>query len=166
MSPPAVSVERRVVGTPADVFGYFTDPTKHVLWLGSWVDLDPRPGGAYVVHFDDTTRIAGEYLVVDPPSRIVLTWGWESRHPTPGGLERVPPGSTRVEIQFVADGAETIVKVLHSGLDTAEQSDFTTTGWTHYLTRLDSILDPRSGAPGPDDLARLLASTERDDDPT
>jgi len=54
-----VEVTHRVNGTPEEAFVYFTDPAKHAEWQGTWVDLDPRPGGVYVVHFNEQSREIG-----------------------------------------------------------------------------------------------------------
>ena len=43
--------------------------------------------------------VIGEYLEVDPPNRVVFTWGFEGTEPF------VEPGSTRVEVTLERDGA-------------------------------------------------------------
>lgn len=152
----SVEVERRVVGNAVEAFAYFTDPAKHLTWQGISVELDPRPGGVYVVHFNDRTRVRGQYLVVDPPRRLVLAWGWESVDEFPGGTRELAPGSTTVEVSFVEDGAETIIRLRHSGLPTEAASGLTTSGWTAYLDRLTAVLAGEE--PGPDPLPLYLAT--------
>ena len=46
----------------------------------------------------------GEYVEVDPPSRVVFTWGWEDQETA------VPPGSSTVEITLTPDGEGTKVR--------------------------------------------------------
>lgn len=162
MSPAAgriVEVERRVPGSPEAAFAYFTDPAKHLLWQGIRVDLDPRPGGAYIVHFNERSSVQGEYVVVEPHERIVLAWGWESADEFPPGTPELPPRSTTVEISFISDGDATIVRVRHSGLPTERSFDFTTQGWGVYLDRLRAALS--HDAPDADPLPAYLAGLPR-----
>lgn len=154
-----VEVEHRVPGSPQDAFAYFTDPAKHVLWQGVRADLDARPGGVYIVHLNDRTRVRGEYLVVEPPRRIVLAWGWESEDEFPQGTQELPPGSTTVEISFIEDGKATIIRLRHAGLPTDRAFDLTTSGWTIYLGRLGVVL--RGDANGPDPILAVLAALPR-----
>jgi uncharacterized protein YndB with AHSA1/START domain len=71
---------------------------------------------------------AGNYVEVDPPHRVVFTWGWE-------GSEEVPPGSSTVAFTLTAEGDETIVELVHSGLP-GGQSDEHVRGWTYFVGRL------------------------------
>lgn len=151
-----VEVQRRVRASPATAFSYFTEPSKHVLWNGVRAELDPRPGGAYIVHLNEQTRVRGEYIEVDPPKRILLSWGWESTDQFPSGTRDIPPGSTIVEILFVPDGDGTIIRLLHRGLATSASVELTQSGWGLYLGRVD---EAASGLdPGADPLIALLAS--------
>ncbi len=145
-----VEIEHRVRGKAEEAFVYFTDADKHAEWQGAWVDLDPRPGGAYVVHFNEQSRIRGEFVEIDPPKRIVLAWGYESESQFPlPGMRDVPPLSTTVEISFVEDGEETLIRVRHSGLPTDGAWEFTTFGWTRYLDRLVIVMRGESAGPDP-----------------
>src|SRR5256885_7118514 len=72
----AIAREITIDAPPEIVFSYFTDPTRHVLWQGTEVELDPRPGGALRISFGPGWVAVGEYLEVEPPTRLVYTWGW------------------------------------------------------------------------------------------
>lgn len=153
-----LEVERRVPGSPAEAFSYFTDSDKHARWQGISAELDPRPGGAYIVRFNEHSRVRGEFLVVDAPRRLVLSWGWETDTETeyPPGAELTPACSTTVEITFVEDGDSTVVRVVHSGLPAPRAFEFTTYGWRTYLDRLEELA---GGAdPGADPLPGYLAT--------
>jgi uncharacterized protein YndB with AHSA1/START domain len=67
-------------------------------------------------------------IVVDPPTRIVFTWGWE-------GNPDLPPGSSIVEVTLV-DGEGTIVRLRHSGLPDENWRQMHVGGWRRYLERL------------------------------
>src|SRR5258708_8971122 len=84
--------------------------------------------------------VLGEYVLVEPPSRVVFTWGWE-------GNPDLPPGSTTVEVTLVPDGEGTIVRLKHGGLPDANWREQHVGGWRRYL---DPLARPRPRRhPGP-----------------
>jgi uncharacterized protein YndB with AHSA1/START domain len=124
-----------VVSAPPDVvFSYFTDAKKHLLWQGTDVDIDPRPGGHLRIEFGPGYVALGTYIEVEPPVRLVYTWGWEHE-----GSSAVPAGSSIVEITLTADGDATIVRLRHSGLPT-DTHDFHGDGWSEGLGRLRAAI--------------------------
>jgi uncharacterized protein YndB with AHSA1/START domain len=149
-----ITVERRMEGPPEDVFPYFTDPARHVLWQGIDAELDPKPGGVYLVRMTRHSRVRGRYVEVDFPRRIVLEWGIEAEPDAdfPAVVYTVPPGSTLVEISFIPEGDSTIVRVVQSGLRDDAASGFTTLGWSGYLDRLTRVTAGDDA--GPDPFAR------------
>jgi uncharacterized protein YndB with AHSA1/START domain len=149
----ALEIERRVPAPPETVFSYFTDPEKHQLWQGVAAELDARPGGRYLVHFSERGRVRGEYLVVDPPRRLVLTWGWEGDEAIPQQITAITPGSSTVEIEFVPDGDETVLRLRHSGLP--PDDSFFAMGWNLYLPRLAAAATGEDA--GPDPLSAAFA---------
>lgn len=82
--------------------------------MGVGAQLDARPGGLVRINVDGEHFAAGEYVEFLPPHRLVFTWGWE-------GQDSIPPGSTSVEIELVADGAGTLLRLRHSALPNAEE---------------------------------------------
>ena len=150
-APPGTEViehEVRVAASPETVFGFFTDPAKLVEWMGSEAIVDPRPGGALRIAFQPAllpfeSAVLGEFVELEPHSRIVFTWGWELE------LLAVPPQSTEVEVSLTPDDDGTIVRLVHRRLPAAAV-DFHTFGWTHYLARLGVVA--AGGDPGPDPL--------------
>lgn len=115
------------IDAPRDkVFDYFTDSEKLLRWMGDSAQLDPVPGGQYVVAFKEGWISRGEFVQVTRPERIVYTVGWE------GNIE-FPPGSTRVEITLSAEGGGTRLLLRHYGppADGLERK-----GWGQYLERL------------------------------
>lgn len=150
MGPLTVSAEVRIEAPPERVFLFLTDPEKLVRWKGVDAALDPSPGGEYRVNVTRRNHAVGEYVVVDPPRRVVFTWGWE-------GDDRLPPGSSTVEIELVPDGDGTLVRLTHSGLpegtDAAQLE-----GWEHFLPRLAIVAS--GGDPGPDPWAQPRGGME------
>ena len=149
-----VEVEHRVGGSPETVFEYFIDPEKHRRWMGAEAELDARPGGVYRVTFGPQVWVRGEYVTVEPPHRLVLTWGFEGTVPLPQGLQDVPAGSSTVEFSFVPDGDGTIIHVRHTGLPSDAAREEHDLGWKIYPARLAIVL--LGDDPGPDpSLARI-----------
>jgi uncharacterized protein YndB with AHSA1/START domain len=151
----AIELEHRVGGSPETVFSYFTDAAKHGRWMGAEVELDPKPGGIYRVTMAPGVFVRGEFLVVEPPHRLLFTWGWDGEIDLPRGLKQVAPGSSAVEFRFVADGDGTIIRIRHLGLPSEESRWTHTLGWNGYVPRLDAILT--GGDPGEDPLLELAA---------
>jgi uncharacterized protein YndB with AHSA1/START domain len=139
-----VEIERRIEAPREEVFVYLTDPDKYTRWMGMAAELDPRPGGFYRVRMNRDTVALGEYVAVEPPSRVVFTWGWE-------GDAAVPPGSTTVEITLRDEGEGTILRLRHSGFTTDEAAASHREGWAMYVERLS--VATAGGDPGQDPTA-------------
>jgi len=135
-----ITHEVRVAARPDTVFAFFTDPEKMVRWKGKTVQLDARVGGAYRIDFNGRDIAVGEYTAIEPPNRLVFTWGWE-------GSDGTPPWSSTVEVTLTADGDETIVRLVHSDLPEGAGAAHAE-GWNLYLPRLAIVAV--GGDPGPD----------------
>jgi uncharacterized protein YndB with AHSA1/START domain len=146
-----VEREVRVEAPPERVFPYFTDPEKMVRWIGVGATLDPRPGGVFWVDTKSDYFFEGKYIAIEPHSRVVFTWGYAN---FPDEENPLPPGSSRVEVELVPDGAATIVRLTHRV--PAQLDAFHAVGWEHYLGRLAIVA--AGGDPGPDPLPELLES--------
>jgi len=151
-----IDLERRIRARPETVFAFFTDPEKYRLWQGIGASLEPHPGGRYQVDYTRQlhVRCCGRYLVVEPPHRIVFTWGWDPEPGLPLGIGEVSPDSTTVEITLVPDGEETILRLRHSGLPTEEAETMHGAQWPIYLDRLATAV--AGGDPGPDQVYMML----------
>ena len=136
--------EVRVAAPREEVFRYFTDPDKMILWhaRAAWVDL--RPGGEFRIDITDGHMARGEFLEIDPPRRVVFSWGWD-------GSTELPPGASRVEITFADVGeGDTLMRLVHTGIP-QNLRDGNVSGWDHYLPRLQ--LAASGQRPGPDPWA-------------
>jgi uncharacterized protein YndB with AHSA1/START domain len=138
----AIEREVRIDASPETVFEFFTDPAKMVRWKGTTATLDPRPGGVYRVQMNEQTIALGEYVEVDPPNRVVFTFGWE------GDYASTPPGASTVEITLTPDGDGTLVRLVHTGLPTPEAVEAHGVGWDQYMPRL--VIAAAGGDAGPD----------------
>jgi uncharacterized protein YndB with AHSA1/START domain len=147
LRPSQLVIEREVhiAASPETVFEFFTDPAKMVQWKGAQATLDPRPGGVYRVEMNEQAIALGEYVEVDPPNRVVFTWGWE------GDYASTPPGSSTVEITLTQVDDGTLVRLVHTGLPTPESAEAHGQGWDQYIPRLaiaaaggDAGVDPNA----------------------
>lgn len=136
-----VIVERRIAALPETVFSFFTDRDRWLSWMGVDGRFAFQPGGDYRTQVTGDNHAAGTFLEVDPPRRLVFTWGWE------GGDQSVPAGSSTVEISLVPDGDGTLLRLVHTGLPSQARVPHGE-GWNHYLDRL--ALRAEGGDPGPD----------------
>jgi uncharacterized protein YndB with AHSA1/START domain len=121
----------RIAAPPEVVFPYFTDPALVVKWIADAALLDARPGGTFSLDVGGNPA-RGEYVEVDPPRRVVFTWGIEGR----GDF---PPGSSTVEVVLLAVGEETLVTLTHRDLPTEDYRRSHLDGWSERLGVLAGV---------------------------
>jgi uncharacterized protein YndB with AHSA1/START domain len=139
-----LAIQRLVIHAPTDeVFRYFVDPELFGQWMAGGAALDPRPGGLVRWTHPNGDTVSGRYVEIDPPRRLVFTYGWERSE------VEIPPGSTTVEIRLMsqADGS-TVVTLVHRGLD-GRAADAHRGGWAHYLNRLRRTAEGEHVGPDP-----------------
>jgi uncharacterized protein YndB with AHSA1/START domain len=134
-----IRIERRIDAPPSAVYRYLTESSLWSRWQGRSADLDPVAGGRFQVQMAEDQIVEGTYVAVEPDTRVVITWGWRG-HP------RMPPGTTTVEFQLVADGSGTIVRLTHQGIP-VDDLPLHRQGWTMFLPRLATAV--AGGDPGP-----------------
>jgi uncharacterized protein YndB with AHSA1/START domain len=118
-----------LIRAPAElVFGFFTDSELYPRWMGREATLDPRPGGIYRCVVHDEATVLGEYVVVEPPRRVVFTWGFE-------GGSGVPAGSSTVSVTLTPVPDGTLLRLVHTGLPHPALAGHDE-GWTGYLAQL------------------------------
>jgi uncharacterized protein YndB with AHSA1/START domain len=137
-----VELTRRIEAPPEIVYLYFTEPERFRSWLGVGAELDPRPGGDYRIDLSQERAVSacGRYIELDPPRRVVFTWGFE-------GLDGLPPGTSTVEVTLTPDDGATVVRLRHTGLPGREAGEFHVWGWDIALDRL--VVAGAGGDPGP-----------------
>jgi uncharacterized protein YndB with AHSA1/START domain len=135
-----------IAAPPEAVYPYLTRPEAIVSWMGDYAVLDAVPGGVF--HLDiNGVPVRGRYLELDPPHRLLISWGH-------AGSERLPPGSSTVEITLTATRDGTRVTVEHRDLPPDEATRHAV-GWPHFLARLTAAATGRD--PGPDPFAQTTA---------
>jgi uncharacterized protein YndB with AHSA1/START domain len=135
----AVTASVHIDAPPQRVYEYFTRPEAIVTWMGDYALLEAEPGGQFHLNIKGTP-VRGRFLHLDPPHRLLISWGYAGSHD-------LPPGTSTVEITFTADGGGTRVDLEHRDLPAAERPKHAS-GWAHYLARLQAAAAGRD--PGPD----------------
>jgi uncharacterized protein YndB with AHSA1/START domain len=132
-----VTASVRIAAPPEVVFPYFTDPALAVKWIANTAYLDARPGGTLAIDVRGNPA-RGEYVVVEPPHRVVFTWGME-------GSEDFPPGSSTVEVVLQVDEDETVVTLTHQDLPSEDYRRSHREGWGEFL----DLLAEQAGSSSP-----------------
>jgi uncharacterized protein YndB with AHSA1/START domain len=133
-----------IEATPDEVFDFLVTEDGMTAWMGQHASLDPKAGGGFAVDIAGYA-IRGEYLEVDRPSRVVVSWGM-------AGSADLPPGASTVEFTLAATSNGTRVELRHSDLPDPEV-DGHADGWAHFLPRLRVVAS--GGDAGDDEWAPL-----------
>lgn len=112
---------------PEVVFDHLVTPERMVTWMGQRAELQPVPGGVFAVGIGGAP-FRGEFVEVDRPHRVVVSWGL-------AGSSDLPPGSTRVEFTLTPTSSGTTLRLVHGGLPDKRLPGHEA-GWRHYLGRL------------------------------
>jgi uncharacterized protein YndB with AHSA1/START domain len=108
-------MERLIAAPPEHVFALWTEPEKLVKWWGpEGFDvpasaMDVRPGGRWRTTMRSAEgalhTVSGVYRTIEPPRRLVFTWGWDDDKGVRGHETEVTvtfepaPGGTRLVLQ-------------------------------------------------------------------
>jgi uncharacterized protein YndB with AHSA1/START domain len=140
--PAEVTVERHVKASPETVFEFFTDPDKWLRWQGIDATVEAWPGGTFRMDVRGDGYASGRFVIVEPPHRLVFTWGWEMPD------NPVPPGSSTVEVELIERDDGTLVRLTHRDLP-PETCDVHRIGWEHYVGRLAVVAEGHDAGPDP-----------------
>jgi uncharacterized protein YndB with AHSA1/START domain len=87
----------------ASVFAFLTDPEKILRWMGTEAQVEPQPGGLYLVNVTGARFARGSFREVVPVHRLAYSFGWD-------GSEVVPPASSLVEIDLMEQPDGTLLR--------------------------------------------------------
>jgi uncharacterized protein YndB with AHSA1/START domain len=135
-----IVVRQRIEASPSTVYRYLTESGEWSKWQGEKAVVDPWPGGIFSMTMSNGMTARGQFVELVADRRVVFTWGWVDR---PG----IPPGSTTVDIELIAEGQGTLVVLTHRSVP-EDEADLQKLGWRHYLPRLAIVA--RGDSPGPD----------------
>jgi uncharacterized protein YndB with AHSA1/START domain len=129
---PQVELTVHIAAPPEAVWELWTVPERICEWWGIKAQLDPTPGGIMRVTLAVGGVMAGRYVELDQPHRLVFRFGWEA---TPGA-PAVSPESSTVEVLLEAHEDGTLLTLRHYGLPVGEPEVQHRDGWTHFLVGL------------------------------
>src|SRR4051812_49148499 len=142
-----VERELAIDASPETVWQFFVDPEKVARWKGMRVEAyHARPGGEYRIEIIPGHVASGKFVELDPPRRLVYTWGWEAKPGEPPNA--VPPGSSTIEVELEPSAGGTLVRFVHRDLPSDDSAGSHAHGWDHYLPRL--AVAAAGGDPGRD----------------
>ena len=132
------------LGAPRErIFSTLTEPAELTKWWGPHgftipeIDLDLRVGGTYRFTMQppdgDRFHLTGEFLEIDPPSRIVYTFRWEE--PDPDDRETV----VNLLLNDLGDATELLLS--QGGFATEARVSLHRNGWTDSLEKLRELVD-------------------------
>ena len=131
--------------TPDRVFDCFVKPELLVQWMGDYARLEAVNGGEFSVDINGIL-IRGNYVRIDRPKLIEVSWGQ-------AGNAAMPPGSSQLLVTFEREGNGTQLQLHHSGL-VPDEAKKHAIGWPHFLQRLAALakgdnpgLDPWAASP-------------------
>ncbi|MGA2809881.1 MAG: SRPBCC domain-containing protein [Candidatus Acidiferrum sp.] len=124
----ALHQENVMSAAPARIYGALLDSKQFAAFSGMAAEIDPQPGGAFVMFGG---LITGRNLELTPGLRIVQAWRpshWE------------PSVYSIVRFDFRPQGADTLVILEHYGFPQGEYEHLYS-GWTgHYFAPLKKFL--------------------------
>ncbi len=134
MTDPLV-VEQHVAAAPEALWSAWTSAEGLARWWwphlpDATYEVDGKPGGGYRIESTAAgIGVQGEFLEVEEPHGLVITWQW---------LEAGVPGPVdRVAVELIRDGDGTLVRVTHL-MSEDQTHDGYRAGWTDVLNRLAS----------------------------
>lgn len=150
--------EVELAAPPEEVFQMFVDPVRLVRWIGRAAELEPRPGGRFRFEIEPGQYCEGEYVELDPPRALEVSWGWTDP------FFNLPPGSSRVRVELAPSAGGTRLRLTHDRLP-GEIRLLHDEGWSAFLGRLVAVLAgiaPEKYPTGdPRERARVLREEER-----
>jgi uncharacterized protein YndB with AHSA1/START domain len=140
MKTDSIRIARRFEASAERVFDAWIDPRKASKWLftsptseTNSTEIDARVGGKWTItdRRDGTDYVGlGEYLEIDPPRRLVFTFG----------MPQFSPQFTRVVVEIVPDGQGCILTVTQEGVP-REHAKGMEEGWEKLFDSLDDALN-------------------------
>ena len=137
----SLTLVRQIAARPAIVFDALTTPVGIACWWGPddgpvlVAETDVRVGGRFRVRFrmldGSEHESTGQYLEVDKPARLVMSWRWAH-----GGEPEEAGEESQVEIDLHPIDTGTELRFTHSRLQSEVSRDSHKQGWNGSLDKL------------------------------
>jgi uncharacterized protein YndB with AHSA1/START domain len=137
-----ILIIKRVFDAPPDaVFDAWLDREVFQSWIGpegvkcDVPLLEARVGGRYRIDMNMSDGrnipVGGEFRVIEKPSRLVFTWGWEGD----------PARTSLVTLTFHEANGKTEFALKHEGFTAKQDRDAHERGWNPPLNKLAAYLE-------------------------
>ena len=107
------------------VFEFLSQSDRWAAWWGAGSTIEPRAGGPILIRHPGAIEFVGEVREIDPPARIVFTYGNATGTP-------IPPGGSLVTIALEPIDAGTRLHLTHAFAEPAVRDEFVQ-GWRFQL---------------------------------
>jgi uncharacterized protein YndB with AHSA1/START domain len=135
-----LTIERNFAMPVEKLFDAFTQPETITKWFApenlecTEAKVDLKVGGQYSIRMDGDDEphiVVGEYLVIEPHSKLVFSWRWHTRETT-----------TRVSLAFKAlDNNNSQLLLKHDQFPDQALSDKHNQGWMGCLANLEKYIN-------------------------
>jgi len=139
-------MERLIAAPPEVVFALWTEPDKLVQWWGpDGCDvpasaMDVTPGGRWKTTMRMPSgalhTVSGVYRAIEPPRRLVFTWGWDDDNGVRGH-------ETEVTVTFEPAPGGTKLVLQQQTFETADLRDRHNLGWSSSFDCLERFAKSR-----------------------
>jgi uncharacterized protein YndB with AHSA1/START domain len=134
-----LKLEKTLNAPVAKVWKALTEGVQIPAWYGPMDEFrvevhqwDCKPGGKYRVamHAPDGNvyTCIGEFKEIKPTQRLSYTWSWEGQDPM----------DSLVVFTIAPKGGETVLRLSHTGLPSAESKEQHDQGWVGCLAQLEA----------------------------
>lgn len=139
-------LQRRFRASPDRVFHAWTQPAAlrewwcPAGWIAGNIEIDLRVAGVYRIEMvragggSPGVSVAGKFLEVRPPERLIYTWRWE------GAFAGMP--ETLVTLELRGSENDTILTLRHDNFTDAGLRQQHRSGWIAACDRLDRLMTP------------------------
>ncbi len=122
---------------PGDLFDHWIDPGRLCLWWPQAAEVEPRPGGAYLLGWPSMGwRLAGRIMELEPAALLRFTWRWEHE-------PEAPDREVRVAFRALSGGGTRLTLTHGPYADTPagrEAREQVRAGWEHFTAALARVL--------------------------
>jgi len=135
-----LTIERNFAMPVEKLFDAFTQPETITKWFApghlecTEAKVDLKVGGQYRIRMDGDDEphiVVGEYLVIEPHSKLVFSWRWHTRETT-----------TRVSLAFKAlDNNNSQLLLKHDQFPDQALSNKHQEGWMGCLANLEKYIN-------------------------
>ena len=141
----SLTLVRQIRARPSTVFDLLSTAEGLTQWWGpdalpvQSAEADVRVGGRFRVRFRTIDgaehECAGEFLEVEPPLRIVMSWRWAS-----GGEPEEQGAVSRLELHVRPTAVGTELTLIHANLRNEASEASHRVGWAGALDKLQARL--------------------------